>query len=93
MFILHIPIEHWILSLTIIINSCLYGRKEMKKDIQLYPKWLESIWHYQLCMSTSSECAFSITGPVVNKKRSCLLPENVNIVAFYMKTYLSTVLQ
>ena len=38
--------------------------------------------------STPSERAFSIAGCVINKKRACLLPENVNMLIFCMKTYL-----
>ena len=33
-------------------------------------------------MSTPSERAFSIAGSIVNKKRVCLLPENVNMLVF-----------
>ena len=40
--------------------------------------------------STPSERAFSIAGSIVNKKRACLLPENVNMLVFYMKTYPSS---
>ena len=32
--------------------------------------------------STPSERAFSIAGSIVNKKRACLLPENVNMLVF-----------
>ena len=32
--------------------------------------------------SVPSECAFSTAGNVVNAKRSCLLPENTNILTF-----------
>ena len=42
--------------------------------------------------SAPSECAFSIAGSIVNKKRACLLPEIVNMLVFCMKTCLSNVL-
>ena len=38
--------------------------------------------------SAPSEYAFSNAGTVVNKKQACLLPENVSMLVFYMKTYL-----
>ena len=41
-------------------------------------------------ISTPSERAFSTAGSIVNKIRACLLPENVNMLGFYMKTYPSS---
>jgi len=38
--------------------------------------------------SVPSERAFSLAGYIVNQKRACLLPENVNMLVFLAESYL-----
>ena len=56
----------------------LHGGKETKEDIhKMARKYLDLP-----ATSTPSERVFSIAGSIVNKKRACLLPENVNMLVF-----------
>ena len=51
----------------------------------VYPNLSKTVRYYLCVQATSvpSERAFSLTGNVITKKRTRLLPENVNMLSFF----------
>ena len=69
-------------------NEIIDEDEEETEDMKVYQSQLPhiaSLARKYLCIpstSVPSERAFSCTGNIVNVKRSCLLPENVNKLTF-----------
>jgi len=63
------------------------GGELMKGDTHYSPKSLQNTWLFQLRQCRASvpcERAFSIAGHIVTEKRGCLLPQNVNMLVFFV---------
>jgi len=55
------------------------------KNNQKHYPWLAQLARKYFCIPATSvplERAFSVSGHIVKEKRACLLPENINMLAF-----------
>ena len=61
--------------------------KRWRKNVERYPLMKIAVMKLFSTPATSvpSECVFSTAGDIVNNKRNCLLPKNVDMLVFMYK--------